>query len=125
MTHDIPKSKVKYLTRVIDAANRYRGDSMYKDKVFESLSSKTPLDLEKVPKTDIEALYKQLFQWASSVQTAGTALKNLKKLVAKNSKEQVKKVVQGRTRLVFIDAKRRQYVKVKGVYMPISELRKT
>jgi hypothetical protein len=98
---------------------------MYKDKVFESLSSKTPLDLEKVPKTDIEALYKQLFQWASSVQTAGTALKNLKKLVAKNSKEQVKKVVQGRTRLVFIDAKRRQYVKVKGVYMPISELRKT
>jgi hypothetical protein len=123
MTHDVPKSKVKYLTRVIDAANRYRGDSMYKATVLQSLSR--PLELEKVSKKDIEALYKQLFQWASSAQTAGAALslKTLKKLMAKNSNEQVKKVVQGRTRLVFIDAKRRQYVRVKGVYIRVSELK--
>ena len=50
---------------------------------------------------------------------SGGSGKRFKKLMNHDKSSSIKKMILGRMRVIYIDEKRRQYVKIKGIYVPI------
>lgn len=69
----------------------------------------------------IKRIYEGLYKSLVPTQSGG---KYMKKLLDKN-KNFVKKTIAGRERVVYVDKKRCQYVKLNGSFITIAELRKT
>lgn len=92
---------------------------------FLSLEDSLKTRLASLETEFIQQLYDALYQYvASDVYTdtskpmTGGKLK-LKPLLSTSTKQQVKKMVAGKNRLVYIDAKRRQYTKQKGNFVSV------
>ena len=72
----------------------------------------------------LQTLYDNLYQFTinelypeENIPMTGGKLK-VKPLMS-STKQQIKKLVDGKNRLVYVDNKRRQYIKQKGIFVPL------